>query len=376
MRLLGLGLMLALGLGAGAAAAADTTLTFRFNDPEAPQMQQALDVFEKDNPGIKVEMQRVTWGDAREQFVREAATGAGPDVLQLAFVWPRSLGAAGALLPLDDLIKKTGIGVGGWDEFVSTNLAYGPDGKIYGIPFTTDTFALVYNKELLKEAGISEMPKTWPDLRKVSKTIFEKTGKAGFGFPAGSCGTPTIWFLLNFYWWSHGWAIIDQKPDGTYFMNITPAQIAEGFDYYNQFLKDGDNPKANLSICLWGAPEIVEGMVNGSIAIASVPDTVATQIVKTWDARQPGEDLALRRRSPSGGRQRLEDLLRWAHDRHQRQHDPGRCGLEAGPVPGPARSAVHEVLYELRAGAAACDELQAAAPGDPGRLRRPDQDGA
>ncbi len=289
MRLLGLGLMLALGLGAGAAAAADTTITFRFNDPEAPQMQQALDVFEKENPGIKVEMQRVTWGDAREQFVREAATGAGPDVLQLAFVWPRSLGAAGALLPLDDLIKKTGIGVGGWDEFVSTNLAYGPDGKIYGIPFTTDTFALVYNKELLKEAGISEMPKTWPDLRKVSKTIFEKTGKAGFGFPAGSCGTPTIWFLLNFYWWSHGWAIIDQKPDGTYFMNITPAQIAEGFDYYNQFLKDGDNPKANLSICLWGAPEIVEGMVNGSIAIASVPDTVATQIVKTWDARNPGK---------------------------------------------------------------------------------------
>jgi hypothetical protein len=40
-------------------AVADTTITFRFNDPEALQMRQALDVFEQQNPGIKVDMQRV-----------------------------------------------------------------------------------------------------------------------------------------------------------------------------------------------------------------------------------------------------------------------------------------------------------------------------
>jgi hypothetical protein len=43
----------------GGAAAPDTTITFRFNDPEAPQMRQALDVFEQQNPGIKVDMQLV-----------------------------------------------------------------------------------------------------------------------------------------------------------------------------------------------------------------------------------------------------------------------------------------------------------------------------
>jgi hypothetical protein len=51
-----------------------------------------------------------------------------------------------------------------------------------------------------------------------------------FGFPAGSCGTPAIWFFLNFYWWSKGWSLIDKAPDGKFFMNITPDQIAEGFD--------------------------------------------------------------------------------------------------------------------------------------------------
>ena len=41
------------------AAHAQTTITFRFNDPEAPQMRQALDEFEKANPDIKVTLQRV-----------------------------------------------------------------------------------------------------------------------------------------------------------------------------------------------------------------------------------------------------------------------------------------------------------------------------
>ncbi len=273
-------------------AHAQTTITFRFNDPEAPQMRQALDEFEKANPDIKVTMQRTSWGDAQPQFLREAAVGSAPDVAQIAFVWPRAFGAAGALRPLDDLIAKTNIGVAGWDQFVSKDLAMGADGKTYAIPFTTDTFAMIYNKDLLAAAGIDKMPTNWEDLRKTSKTINEKTGKAGFGFPAGTCGTPTIWFLTNFYIWSKGWAFVDQEANGgKFFVNITPDQIAEAFEYYNTYLKEGHNPKANLSICLWGAPEIVEGMVSGQIAFASVPDAVAVQIVNTFKQRFPDKAI-------------------------------------------------------------------------------------
>lgn len=291
MRLKGLlaGVMLAVLAGA---AQAQTTITFRFNDPEAPQMRAALDEFEKANPDIKVTMQRVSWGDAQQQFLREAAVGSAPDVVQIAFVWPRAFAAAGALRPLDDLIAKTGIGVAGWDQFVSRDLAMGADGKPYAIPFTTDTFAMVYNKDLLKAAGYDTVPKSWDELRKASAAVKEKTGKAGWGFPAGTCGTPTIWFLTNFYIWSKGWAFIDQQPNGgKYFVNITPDQIAEAFEYYKSYLDQGHNPKSNLSICLWGAPEIVEGMVNGDIAFASVPDAVGVQIVNAFKQRNPGKPV-------------------------------------------------------------------------------------
>ena len=90
----------------------------------------------------------------------------------------------------------------------------GADGKPYAIPFTTDTFAMIYNKDLLKAAGYDKSPDSWDELRKASQAVKEKTGKAGWGFPAGTCGTPTIWFLTNFYIWSKGWAFVDQQPNG------------------------------------------------------------------------------------------------------------------------------------------------------------------
>ncbi|MFN7189975.1 MAG: hypothetical protein ACK5U4_00870, partial [Rhodospirillales bacterium] len=45
-----------------------TTITFRFNDPEAPQMRAALDEFERANPMIKVNMQRISWADMQAQY--------------------------------------------------------------------------------------------------------------------------------------------------------------------------------------------------------------------------------------------------------------------------------------------------------------------
>lgn len=282
----------AMAIGFAAVAAAQTTITFRFNDPEAPQMRAALDEFEKANPDIKVTLQRGSWADAQQQFLRETAVGQGPDVFQIGFVWARALAGAGATRPLDDLIAKTGIGVAGWDQFVSRDLAQGPDGKHYAIPFTTDTFAVVYNKELMKAAGYDRMPTSWDELRKASAAVKEKTGKTGFGFPAGACGTPTIWFLTNFYIWSKGWAFIDQQPNGGKFvMGVSPDQIAEAFDYYKSYLDQGHTPKSHLSFCLWGAPEVVEGMVNGDMAFVSVPDAVGVQIVNTFKQRFPDKPV-------------------------------------------------------------------------------------
>ena len=267
-------------------ALAEIELSFRFNDAGQKEMRAALDKFEQMNPGIKVELQRIAWGNAREQFLREAAVGEGPDVVHIAQVWTRSMGDAGALYDMNELIEEHGIGEG-WGDFISADLASQDDGPIHAIPWTVDTFAMVYRKDILKKAGITEFPTTWKDLHEASVQIKEKTGAVGWAIPSGSGPTNSIWFFLNFYWWSNGWSLVDRKADGSYYINITPEQIAEGLDYYKSYLDKGINPQSMLNVTNWGAQELIEGMVRGDYSIISTPENVLVQIESAFKERYP-----------------------------------------------------------------------------------------
>ena len=120
-------------------------LSFRFNDPEAREMRAALDQFEQENPGIKVELQTIAWGQSRAQFLREAAVGEGPDVVHIAFVWPRDMGSAGALHPLNEFIK-------GFTAFSEIPLYLS---LIFGISVATGAFGLLIFILIYKFLGLS-----------------------------------------------------------------------------------------------------------------------------------------------------------------------------------------------------------------------------
>lgn len=280
--------VVAIACAAPAAIAADINMSFRFNDPEAEEMRAALDAFEQENPGVKVELQTIAWGESRQQFLREAAVGEGPDVVHIAFVWPRDMGAAGALLPLNDFLETMPI-QGGFDDFIATVLSVGPDGNIYGVPWTTDTWAMVYRTDVLEAAGVAEIPRTWDALREASRAIHEKTGKVGFGFPGGSGPSNTIWFLANYYWWSNGSALVVADGDD-FTTGITVEQIAEAMAYYDSFFKEGHNPESMLGVTSWFDPAILEGMTNGDQGIAIMPPQQFKQILASWRERNPGQE--------------------------------------------------------------------------------------
>ena len=289
----------AIACTAPAAVATDINMSFRFNDPEAEEMRAALDAFEEENPGVKVELQTIAWGESRQQFLREAAVGEGPDVVHIAFVWPRDMGAAGALLPLNDYLETMPI-QGGFDDFIATVLSVGPDGNIYGVPWTTDTWAMVYRTDVLEAAGVAEIPRTWDALRDASRAIHEKTGKVGFGFPGGSGPSNTIWFLANYYWWSNGSALVIADGDG-FKTGITVEQIAEAMAYYDSFFKEGHNPESMLGVTSWFDPAILEGMTNGEQGIAIMPPQQFKQILASWRERNPGQEPPFLTATTPGG---------------------------------------------------------------------------
>jgi len=277
-------------LAAGPALADTVNLTFRFNDTEEKELRGALDQFEQQNPGIKVTLQRIGWRDARDQFLREAAVGQGPDVVHMAQVWVKEMGKAGALLPLNDLVKQSPPG-SGFDDFMAQDLARNKEGRIYGLPWTTDTWAMVYRTDLLKQAGITKLPDTWKELHDDSALVKQRTGKAGFGFPAGGSASGAIWFLANFFWWSDGKAMVVQKPDGTYGMNLTAADIADAMRYFKSFITEGHNPTSNLSASDAHDPAILKALVTGQQAMAAMPPNTYKQVLDTYRETHPGEPV-------------------------------------------------------------------------------------
>jgi multiple sugar transport system substrate-binding protein len=259
-------------LGLAAPALAQAELTFRYMVENVDDVRAGLDLFEQQNPGIEVTLERIAFNDARDQFIREAAVGVGPDVVHLAFVWIKDLGAAEACLRLNDFVENQGLGAAGWDDFVAADLMYGPDGEsIYGVPFTTDTFAMIYRTDVMAEAGIEAPPETWAELLEDARRVKDRTGKIGFGFAAGASSANTIWFLANYYWWSNGAALVVEDGRGGFTTGISAEEIAEAIEYYGTFLQEDLTTAGSLGIDAWNAPEVLEPMLRGEQWAVMVP---------------------------------------------------------------------------------------------------------
>ncbi|WP_405146149.1 extracellular solute-binding protein [Sphaerisporangium sp. NBC_01403] len=87
--------------------------------------------------------------------------------------------AAGKLAPLDTYLSS-------WPDWATQyadsvkQAAKGPDGKIYGVPISTDTRGLWYSKDVLTKAGIQVPwePKTWADVLTAARAIKQKVPEA------------------------------------------------------------------------------------------------------------------------------------------------------------------------------------------------------
>lgn len=279
-------------------------LTFRYNFDNIDEVRAGLDVFEERNPGITVSLERIAFKDARDQFIRETATGAGPDVAHMAYVWIKDLGTAEACMQLNDMIDATGIGENGFDDFIANDLVLGEDNEsIYGIPFATDTWAMIYNTAIMDEAGIEKVPETWDELLAASRKAKE-AGKIGFGFAAGASSANTIWFLANFNWWSDGGSLVVDDGSGGYEVGISAEQVAGVIDYYDTYLKEDLATPGSLGLDAWNDPAVLEPMIAGDQFAALVPVFTARDMFTNWRGRNPDQKLPFTTAmTPSGSEQ-------------------------------------------------------------------------
>ncbi|AJE87018.1 sugar binding protein [Streptomyces albus] len=142
-------------------------------------LKPELAKFEKQT-GIKVKLEVVPWSELLNRILTATTSGQGPDVLNIGNTWSASLQATGALLPWDG---KNFESIGGRDRFVESALqSTGAPGQApAAVPLYSMAYALYYNKQLFKEAGIAEPPATWDELVAAGQKVRAEKGVWGLG---------------------------------------------------------------------------------------------------------------------------------------------------------------------------------------------------
>ncbi|MFI9121306.1 extracellular solute-binding protein [Streptomyces bikiniensis] len=245
-------------------------------------LQPELDQFEKET-GIKVKLEVIPWSDLLNRILTATTSGQGPDVLNIGNTWSASLQSTGALLPWD--AKNFGA-IGGKDRFVDSALGStgAPGQDPAAVPLYSMAYALYYNKQLFKEAGIAQPPTTWDEVVEAGKKLGAK-GKNGIGVEGSNLSNNIHQvFVLGK---QHGadFFTADGRPDFTsdgavaavkQYVDLMAAQkiVAPGNAEYAQNQSLSDFAKNKTGMVLWQTPSqtfSAQGMGPDEWGVAPAP---------------------------------------------------------------------------------------------------------
>lgn len=148
-------------------------------------LQGPVDEWNALHDRVKVRTKAVEFTDLLTTFMVRQAAGQGTDILHPYCLWNGQLVRAGVLRPAppehaEEISRGYGAAAVG-----SASVA----GKVYGYPTEMQTYALYYNRRLLRAAGVDGPPRTWPELeeaayRTARQDRYGNTLVQGFGLSA------------------------------------------------------------------------------------------------------------------------------------------------------------------------------------------------
>lgn len=249
-RLWVMGLSLLMGLGL-AQPKTEVTFLYGLGGRLGEIIRATVDTFNKSQNEVAV---RAEFANSYEGVLQKALAGiaAGQpaaDILQLEVaLWPR-LAAAGQLTDLSALPGFKPMFDSFWGVF---KLQADPDkdGKVFATPWNNSNPVTYYNPELLKKAGYSAPPRTWPEMREFARKVKEVTGVPAMALPAFP-------WVLEGAVWSNGGEIVGKDR----LLLDQPAAL-EVINAWTQLIRDGSAVVENANT--------TQDFVAGKVAITTV----------------------------------------------------------------------------------------------------------
>jgi multiple sugar transport system substrate-binding protein len=166
----GTGLLLLGGCGGGESGGSGTlnALFMKQAAYSETDVKNMTEQFQKQNPGIKVNLTFVAYEALHDKIVAAAPAGTYDTVL-VDVIWPAEFASKKMIVDITDRFpesERSRIFAGG---LKTTEY----DSRYYGVPWILDTKYFFYNKKMLGEAGVSP-PDTWDTVVEAARALKSK----------------------------------------------------------------------------------------------------------------------------------------------------------------------------------------------------------
>ena len=254
-----------LGFSAASRAAELNLWVMSTTEQQQQDMRELLRPLLAANPGMRVNVTVLNWESAWTKITAAAASGQGPDVLELGTTWVPAISSMGALEPLSAQQQSE---VGGEKAFFpvmwGTTHAF-DDAKIYAIPWYADARAAYYRSDVFKKAGVEPRDAfaNWGSFKQAMQKIngMEINGKkiAALGYP-GKNDWNVVHNMAPWIWNAGGDLLsADRKRSA-----INSTEAVQAMVYYTSFAAEGLVPKSALEK---DSGQIESGFFNGQYAV-------------------------------------------------------------------------------------------------------------
>lgn len=179
-----------------------------------------VEKFEAENPGIKLNLEVISWNDVHTVVSTRISNNNAPDILNIdsftEYVTPDQL-----LLPVSDYCPEEL-----YNDFFPSFIAESViDDTVWAVPDLASARALYYNADILDEVGI-EVPETWADLEDACQAIIDFYG--GDVYPWGiDMTTDEGQAAFAYYIWGNNGGFVDEEGN----LKLDSAENIEALEF-------------------------------------------------------------------------------------------------------------------------------------------------
>ena len=222
-----------------------------------------VEKFEAENPGVKLNLDVVSWNDVYTVVDTRITNNNAPDILNIDVF--ADYANEGLLLPVSDYCPDE-LYADFFPSFIAESVI---DGTVWAVPDLASARALYYNVDLLEGAGV-EVPETWMDLQDAAQAILDAYD--GEVYPWGiDMTTDEGQAAFAYYTWGNNGGFVDENGDWA----LNSDANVEAIEFAISLVQDGftnPNPATQTRY------DLQDMLGAGKVAMVIGPNSVPTYV--------------------------------------------------------------------------------------------------